>query len=222
MTWQGLKKTAATGQQLEEAKTINKSLSALGLVINALTDDKITHIPYRDSKLTRVLQDSLGGNSKTVLIVAASPSMYNALETVSTFRFGARAKNIENKAKVNATRSVEELEGCLHKAEASIETLNGKIVTLETQLQVANDQVKKSELLLLNQENANTSVDDECPDVDSAAVVDTWTDKITPIKNGEGLPQSVMSDLNVNGELEYVPDKESDGPGSPVAAPTGT
>ncbi len=55
-----VKKTLATGQQLDEAKTINKSLSALGLVINALTDDKIAHIPYRDSKLTRVLQDSLG------------------------------------------------------------------------------------------------------------------------------------------------------------------
>ena len=54
------KKTGATGQQLEEAKTINKSLSALGLVINALTDAKATHVPYRDSKLTRVLQDSLG------------------------------------------------------------------------------------------------------------------------------------------------------------------
>ena len=96
-----VKKTNATGQQLDEAKTINKSLSALGLVINALTDDKMTHVPYRDSKLTRVLQDSLGGNSKTVLIVACSPSAYNASETVSTLRFGARAKNIENKAKVN-------------------------------------------------------------------------------------------------------------------------
>lgn len=66
---EALKKTNASGQQLEEAKTINKSLSALGLVINALVDQKTQHIPYRDSKLTRVLQDSLGGNSKTALIV---------------------------------------------------------------------------------------------------------------------------------------------------------
>ena len=71
-----VKKTSASGQQLEEAKTINKSLSALGQVINALTDKNVTHVPYRDSKLTRVLQDSLGGNSKTVLIVAISPSSY--------------------------------------------------------------------------------------------------------------------------------------------------
>lgn len=62
-------KTGATGQTLEEAKKINKSLSALGMVINALTDGKSTHIPYRDSKLTRILQESLGGNSRTTLIV---------------------------------------------------------------------------------------------------------------------------------------------------------
>ena len=63
----------------------------------------------RDSKLTRVLQDSLGGNSKTVLIVAISPSSYNGNETVSTLRFGMRAKSIENKVQVNQTRSIEEL-----------------------------------------------------------------------------------------------------------------
>src|ERR1700685_2795408 len=61
-------KTGASGQTLEEAKKINKSLSALGMVINALTDGKSTHIPYRDSKLTRILQESLGGNSRTTLI----------------------------------------------------------------------------------------------------------------------------------------------------------
>ena len=105
-----VRKSNASGQQLEEAKTINKSLSALGGVINALTDDKQTHIPYRDSKLTRILQDSLGGNSKTVLIIAMSPSSYNAPESLSTMRFGMRAKSIENKVTMNQTRSPEELE----------------------------------------------------------------------------------------------------------------
>jgi kinesin family protein 5 len=115
-----VRKTNASGQQLEEAKTINKSLSALGQVINALTDDKQPHVPYRDSKLTRVLQDSLGGNSKTVLIVAVSPSSYNASETISTLRFGTRAKRIENKITINQTRSVEELEALLIRAEKAI------------------------------------------------------------------------------------------------------
>ena len=105
-----VRKSNASGQQLEEAKTINKSLSALGGVINALTDDKQTHIPYRDSKLTRILQDSLGGNSKTVLIIAMSPSSYNAPESLSTMRFGMRAKSIENKVTMNQTRTPEELE----------------------------------------------------------------------------------------------------------------
>ena len=96
-----VRKTGAAGQQLEEAKTINKSLTALGLVINALTDGKSAHIPYRDSKLTRVLQESLGGNSKTCLIITCSPSNFNEAETISTLRFGKRAKQIKNKPKIN-------------------------------------------------------------------------------------------------------------------------
>lgn len=85
-------KTGATGQTLEEAKSINKSLTTLGQVINNLTDSKKTHIPYRESKLTRILQESLGGNSKTCLIITCSPSRYNEAETLSTLRFGLRAK----------------------------------------------------------------------------------------------------------------------------------
>lgn len=129
-----VKKTSASGQQLEEAKTINKSLSALGQVINALTDAKQQHIPYRDSKLTRVLQDSLGGNSKTVLIVAISPSVYNGAETLSTIRFGQRAKSITNKVTVNATRSVEELETLLLRAEKAIDMQSALIASLQGQL----------------------------------------------------------------------------------------
>lgn len=130
-----VRKSNASGQQLEEAKTINKSLSALGQVINALTDEKATHVPYRDSKLTRVLQDSLGGNSKTVLIINVSPSSFNAPETVSTLRFGNRAKSIENKVQINQTRSVEELEALLVRAEKAIDAQTAHIISLSTQLQ---------------------------------------------------------------------------------------
>ena len=110
-------KTGASGQTLEEAKKINKSLSALGMVINSLTDGKSTHIPYRDSKLTRILQESLGGNSRTTLIINCSPSSYNDSETVSTLRFGMRAKCIKNKAKVNAELSPAELKVLLKKSQ---------------------------------------------------------------------------------------------------------
>ncbi|KAK1931795.1 Kinesin heavy chain [Phytophthora citrophthora] len=88
-------KTNASGRVLQEAKAINKSLSALSNVIKALGDGK-RHVPYRDSKLTRLLQDSLGGTAKTCLILAASCSSYNMPETISTLRFGLRAKEIKN------------------------------------------------------------------------------------------------------------------------------
>ncbi|KAJ4956807.1 hypothetical protein NE237_013590 [Protea cynaroides] len=102
-----IEKTGAEGKVLEEAKTINKSLSALGNVIKALTSGtqgKLNHIPYRDSKLTRILQDALGGNSRTVLLCCCSPSTLNASESLSTLRFGARAKHIKTSPRVNSIR----------------------------------------------------------------------------------------------------------------------
>ncbi len=94
-------KTGATGDRLKEATKINLSLSALGNVISALVDGKSSHIPYRDSKLTRLLQDSLGGNTKTIMIAAISPANYNYDETLGTLRYASRAKNIVNKPKIN-------------------------------------------------------------------------------------------------------------------------
>lgn len=129
-------KTGASGQTLEEAKKINKSLSALGMVINSLTDGKSSHIPYRDSKLTRILQESLGGNSRTTLIINCSPSSYNDAETLSTLRFGMRAKSIKNKAKVNAELSPAELKAMLGKAKTQITTFENYIVNLEGEVQL--------------------------------------------------------------------------------------
>ena len=94
-------KTGSTGDRLKEATKINLSLSALGNVISALVDGKSSHIPYRDSKLTRLLQDSLGGNTKTVMIANLGPADYNFDETMSTLRYANRAKNIKNKPTIN-------------------------------------------------------------------------------------------------------------------------
>ncbi|KAL4637165.1 hypothetical protein ACB092_03G060800 [Castanea dentata] len=98
-----VEKTGAEGRALEEAKMINKSLSSLGNVINALTcgSGRANHIPYRDSKLTRILQDALGGNSRTALLCCCSPSVFNASESLSTLRFGARAKHIKASPRVS-------------------------------------------------------------------------------------------------------------------------
>lgn len=94
--------TGATGARLEESKNINKSLSCLGNVINALTDkQKRDHVPYRDSKLTRLLEDSLGGNCKTTLMAMISPSAEGFGESLSTLKFATRAKKIKNEARIN-------------------------------------------------------------------------------------------------------------------------
>ena len=94
-------KTQATGERLKEATKINLSLSTLGNVISALVDGKSQHIPYRNSKLTRLLQDSLGGNTKTVMVANLGPADYNFDETMGTLRYANRAKNIKNKPRIN-------------------------------------------------------------------------------------------------------------------------
>ncbi|XP_047102355.1 kinesin-like protein KIF3B [Schistocerca piceifrons] len=94
-------KTGTKGERLKEATKINLSLSALGNVISALVDGKNSHIPYRDSKLTRLLQDSLGGNSKTLMVANIGPASYNYDETLTTLRYANRAKNIKNQPRIN-------------------------------------------------------------------------------------------------------------------------
>jgi len=98
------KSTAAVGERLKEAGNINKSLSVLGQVINSLVEiaeGKQRHIRYRDSKLTFILKDSLGGNSKTSLIANISPASSSFAETLSTLKFAQRAKQIKNRALIN-------------------------------------------------------------------------------------------------------------------------
>ena len=126
-----ISKTGATGHTLEEAKIINKSLTTLGRVINNLTDGKSTHVPYRESKLTRVLQESLGGNSKTCLIITCSPSIYNESETLSTLRFGERAKKIKNKPKINKEITVAELQKLVERLKENLKQANARINQLE-------------------------------------------------------------------------------------------
>jgi kinesin family protein 5 len=97
-------------------------LTTLGKVIVALTDKRSSHVPYRESKLTRILSESLGGNSKTCLIITCSPHPYNDAETLSTLRFGARARSIKNAPKVNREYTVAELKKLLEIAEERIKS----------------------------------------------------------------------------------------------------
>ncbi len=115
-------KTGATGTRLDEAKLINKSLFNLGSVINALTEGS-SHIPYRNSTLTEILRETLGGNSKTTLVITCSPAIYNIDETISTLKFGMRAKTIKNKVKINEEISKKQLLIELEKARSRIDYL---------------------------------------------------------------------------------------------------
>lgn len=93
-------KTGVRGMQLEEAKNINKSLLALGQVIWSLAH-KQKHVPYRDSKLTQLLRNCLGGNARTAVVVTASQEPQHAGESLSALRFGARASLVQNLARQN-------------------------------------------------------------------------------------------------------------------------
>ncbi|XP_078437398.1 kinesin-like protein KIN-12G [Wolffia australiana] len=121
------KSSGAEGERLKEATNINKSLSTLGLVIMnlvSLSNKKSLHIPYRDSKLTFLLQDSLGGNSKTIIIANISPSNCCALETLSTLKFAQRAKFIRNNAVIN-------------------EEASGDVLTMRLQIQQLKQEVSR-------------------------------------------------------------------------------
>ncbi|XWS14274.1 hypothetical protein CRYUN_Cryun36dG0108600 [Craigia yunnanensis] len=122
------KSSGAEGDRLKEAANINKSLSTLGLVIMSLVDlahGKHRHVPYRDSRLTFLLQDSLGGNSKTTIIANVSPSICAANETLSTLKFAQRAKLIQNNAKVN-----EDASGDVNALQRQIQQLKGQLSSL--------------------------------------------------------------------------------------------
>ncbi|KAL0218763.1 hypothetical protein P9112_004416 [Eukaryota sp. TZLM1-RC] len=122
-----LTKTQATGCRLDEAKRINTSLLALGQVVSCLTSvDQSNHIPYRNSKLTRILQDSLGGNSKTAIIVMVSPSSFSYSETLSSLKFGQRAKKIKNEVWQNVVGTDKELKSQLNAALEEIKRLKGR------------------------------------------------------------------------------------------------
>ncbi|OVA15456.1 Kinesin [Macleaya cordata] len=131
------KTSGAEGERLKEAASINKSLSTLGHVIMVLVDvahGKQRHIPYRDSRLTFLLQDSLGGNSKTMIIANVSPSICSAAETLSTLKFAQRAKLIQNNAVVN-------------------EDASGDVIALQHQIRLL-----KEELSVLKQQNVSRSL----------------------------------------------------------------
>lgn len=151
-------KTGVWGKQLDEAKLINKSLLALGQVIWKLSTGE-THVPYRDSKLTRVLQNAIGGNARTCLICTASPHPQNASESLSTLRFGSRASRIRNEAKMNIVLDAAELKKLLDKSQQEIAELKQENADLKQQLKhVQSFPPKQDESSHQEQQVLETSV----------------------------------------------------------------
>jgi len=178
------------GTGLKEAQNINKSLMTLGMVINSLTEGA-KHIPYRDSKLTRVLQESLGGNSMTNLVITCSPNFMNQSETMSTLRFGQRAKLIKNKVVANTQQSVKELLIKLKKAEE-------KIASLEKIIQGKSGEIN---IDLKNIKNNNIEISDKNFKCENCKVI---AGQLNYVKN------ELITTMSENEELLKTKDELSD------------
>lgn len=171
-----VKNTGATGLLLKQAQYTNKSLTTLGMVIRALIDGK-SHIPYRDAKLTRLLSDSLGGNSKTCLMVTCSPSINNSEETLSTLRFGTAVKTVKNKPQQNIKKNAEQYKKLLELAEQRISSLEALNKTqYEKQIQQKQEIIIILEETVQNLENTNKKLKQE---------IKSWKRKYEKIKEKE-------------------------------------
>lgn len=152
-------KTGADKERLKEAMAINKSLSALGNVISALGDGKKKHIPYRDNKLTMLMEDSLGGNAKTLMFVNVSPADYNCDETNTSLLYAKRVKNIKNFA-VKNTQSKQ-----TDKMNAVIMELQTEITRLEKKLEDGGIKFKRTSTnFFINDEEGEGANNDEDED----------------------------------------------------------
>ncbi|XP_037295613.1 kinesin heavy chain [Manduca sexta] len=186
-------KTGAEGTVLDEAKNINKSLSALGNVISALADGNKSHIPYRDSKLTRILQESLGGNARTTIVICCSPASFNESETKSTLDFGKRAKTVKNVVCVNEELTAEEWKRRYEREKEKVARLKGKVEKLEAEL----NRWRSGETVRL-EEQVNLQ------EIEAVTPVTSFIEEKPPAPPVPVAVASVVEDAAMQGKLEAL------------------
>ncbi|CAG9314949.1 unnamed protein product [Blepharisma stoltei] len=217
----GSERGAATenrGQRMVEGANINRSLLALGNCINILTDSKNKgkYVPYRDSKLTRILKDSLGGNTKTIMIACISPSIIQFEETMNTLKYAERARNIKN----DAVRNIKEVEAHVSEYKEIIQSLRQEIEFLKVQLNRQEESSPKQSFqteqtsakspikrVRTQAENSNLNLDDSEFDVFSKRLLDNFEEH-WEIKNS--IKEIDMLNQENNAKLkQYIGQSES-------------
>uniref|UniRef100_A0A8C7H104 Kinesin family member 21A n=1 Tax=Oncorhynchus kisutch TaxID=8019 RepID=A0A8C7H104_ONCKI len=209
-----LKRTGATGDRAKEGISINCGLLALGNVISALGDrsKRSTHVPYRDSKLTRLLQDSLGGNSQTVMIACISPSDRDFMETLSCLNYANRARNIKNKVMVNqdkASQQISALRTDIARLQMELmEYKTGKRMVGEDGMESINDMVHENSMLQTENSNLRIRVKamQETIDAQRARLTQYLSDQANQVlaKVGEGTEEIGNMIQNYIKEIEEL------------------
>ncbi|CAL1568959.1 unnamed protein product [Knipowitschia caucasica] len=212
-----LKRTGATGDRAKEGISINCGLLALGNVISALGDrsKRSSHVPYRDSKLTRLLQDSLGGNSQTVMIACISPSDRDFMETLNTLKYANRARNIKNKVVVNQDRASQQISALRTEiARLQMELMEyktGKRMVGQDGLEGMNDLVHENSMLQTENSNLRLRVKamQETIDHQRARLTQLLSDQANTAlaRAGEGSEEIGNMIQNYIKEIEELRDK---------------
>ncbi|XP_068706448.1 kinesin-like protein KIF21A [Montipora foliosa] len=193
-----LKRTGATGDRAKEGISINCGLLALGNVISALGDvmKKGSHVPYRDSKLTRLLQDSLGGNSRTLMIACVSPSDRDFMETLNTLKYANRARNIKNKVVVNQDKTSKQISSL----RLEIQKLTMELMEFKQGKRISG--VEDGQVSDVSHENVMLKTENDKLRVRIKALqqtIDTQSSRITDLISSQVL---ASVDGNVNGGVE--------------------